>query len=204
MESRIPPWWTIVDSLASQLVADTDVAATCGALARSALTLVSADRVVITDDDGQVVATASREAAGHPALPTAVHGIPLDDVGVLLLHTTRPHDWSDAELGAVRALSSIAAVQLRARLRAAERAAVVGQLQEALDSRVLIEQAKGVLAATDAISVHEAFEQMRRQARDRSVSLRSVAAAVLAERLRLPASGHRHDSTADEPPSDHE
>lgn len=54
-----------------------------------------------------------------------------------------------------------------------------GQLQEALDSRIIIEQAKGVLAAELGISVDRAFDLMRRHARAHSASLRAVAQAVV-------------------------
>jgi hypothetical protein len=53
------------------------------------------------------------------------------------------------------------------------------QLQTALDSRVVIEQAKGILAERESISPDEAFEKMRRQARSQRVRLRDLAATVL-------------------------
>jgi AmiR/NasT family two-component response regulator len=58
------------------------------------------------------------------------------------------------------------------------------QLREALASRIVIEQAKGVLAAERHISVDEAFEVLRRHARSRAVSLHSVAQAVVSLGLR--------------------
>jgi AmiR/NasT family two-component response regulator len=53
------------------------------------------------------------------------------------------------------------------------------QLREALDSRVIIEQAKGVLAAERGISIDEAFQRLRRHARSHRTPLRSVADAVV-------------------------
>jgi len=54
------------------------------------------------------------------------------------------------------------------------------QLQRALDSRVVIEQAKGVLAERHAVPPDRAFEQMRRQARSRRAKIHAVAAEIVA------------------------
>jgi len=54
------------------------------------------------------------------------------------------------------------------------------QLQTALESRIVIEQAKGILAERHAISPDEAFEQMRRNARSRRMKLHDLAAGVVA------------------------
>jgi ANTAR domain len=53
------------------------------------------------------------------------------------------------------------------------------QLQTALDSRVVIEQAKGILAERESISPDEAFEKIRRQARSRRMKLRDLAAGIV-------------------------
>jgi ANTAR domain len=54
------------------------------------------------------------------------------------------------------------------------------QLQTALDSRIVIEQAKGILAQRDSISTEEAFDRMRREARSKRMKLRDLAAAIVA------------------------
>lgn len=53
------------------------------------------------------------------------------------------------------------------------------QLQEALDSRVVIEQAKGVIAGERGISVDEAFNVIRSHARKRGAPMRDVANAIV-------------------------
>jgi ANTAR domain-containing protein len=53
------------------------------------------------------------------------------------------------------------------------------QLQTALDSRVVIEQAKGILAERDSISPDEAFDKMRQEARSRRMKLRDLAAGIV-------------------------
>ncbi len=52
------------------------------------------------------------------------------------------------------------------------------QLQRALESRDVIEQAKGILAAQSSISLNRAFERIRTHARSHNVSVRAVADAV--------------------------
>ena len=52
------------------------------------------------------------------------------------------------------------------------------QLQTALDSRVVIEQAKGVLAERHGLELGEAFEVMRRAARSNRLKIRELASRV--------------------------
>lgn len=62
---------------------------------------------------------------------------------------------------------------------------IVTQLQNALNSRVLIEQAKGVLAERLGVSIDDAFGLLRDHARNRNARLRDVAADVVAGRVDL-------------------
>jgi hypothetical protein len=57
--------------------------------------------------------------------------------------------------------------------------ATAEQLQQALKSRVVIEQAKGMIAGREGISVDEAFARLRRHARERGAVLSEVARAVV-------------------------
>jgi hypothetical protein len=53
------------------------------------------------------------------------------------------------------------------------------QLQVALDSRVVIEQAKGILAERDGISLDEAFDRLRQEARNGRIKLRDLATEIV-------------------------
>ena len=59
------------------------------------------------------------------------------------------------------------------------------QLRFALESRIVIEQAKGIIAEHQRITVDEAFTGMRKYARDHNVGLRDVAQSVVEAGLRL-------------------
>jgi ANTAR domain len=54
------------------------------------------------------------------------------------------------------------------------------QLQIALDSRIVIEQAKGIVAERDGIGIDEAFERLRVEARSRRMRIHDLAAGIVA------------------------
>ena len=56
----------------------------------------------------------------------------------------------------------------------------VAQLETALGSRIVIEQAKGVLARTLGLSTDEAFDVLRKAARDHGTKLRDLAERIVA------------------------
>ena len=68
--------------------------------------------------------------------------------------------------------------QVRARIEMLEREN--GQLKTALETRIVIEQAKGYLAGRFAIDTDEAFRLLRRAARNNRMSIHELAAAVVA------------------------
>src|SRR2546423_5373888 len=59
-------------------------------------------------------------------------------------------------------------------------------LQQALDTRVVIEQAKGVLAERFGVDVHEAFQLLRMPARSNRMRLHDLAARVVESRQTPP------------------
>jgi hypothetical protein len=71
--------------------------------------------------------------------------------------------------------------------RGREMAVRAGQLQSALDTRVAIEQAKGMLAERENITVDEAFTVLRNYARKNGVKMRLVAEDVVKGVLAIPA-----------------
>ena len=79
-----------------------------------------------------------------------------------------------------------APVDVRARVQTEALARKVAQLQLALDSRVVIEQAKGVLAERYAVTTAEAFAVLRRAARSNRIRIHELAQRVVASRTTPP------------------
>ncbi len=100
---------------------------------------------------------------------------------MLALLSDRP--MSPSELGLAEAMAALvdARIGLVAELQQAR--ARADQLQEALDSRVVIEQAKGVVAEQRDLDVDHAFELLRARARASGVRLRELAALVATQRV---------------------
>jgi hypothetical protein len=100
-----------------------------------------------------------------------------DVIGALNLFHVGPLDPADLRLG--RALADAATISILA-YRAIRHGEVVGaQLQTALDSRVVIEQAKGILAERWQIGMDEAFQRLRAHARSHNRLLLDVARDVV-------------------------
>jgi hypothetical protein len=116
------------------------------------------------------------------AVPMCANG---EAVGYLVLYRRTADPMPDAEAEVARTLASVAAL-LVWRVRAHERdRTLASQLQRALDSRIVIEQAKGVLSARHGLTVDEAFEVLRRNTRNRGARIHQVAAAVVERSIEL-------------------
>jgi GAF domain-containing protein len=115
----------------------------------------------------------------------SVHAFPMrlrdQTIGALNLFGSADSVFEPTEVRVVQALADVATIALmqeRAIRRAEE---VTEQLQGALTSRIVIEQAKGAVAAKAGISTDEAFEILRTRARSSQRRLVDVARAVLEE-----------------------
>ena len=117
----------------------------------------------------------------------AVSAIPLrnaETVGVCDLYAGRAKDWTADELEVAALFAELATCYVVAQAENERERRTVAQLEQALDSRVVIEQAKGVIAAERHVTVDEAFAVLRRYANDRNEKLRAVADAVVHHGLR--------------------
>ena len=56
---------------------------------------------------------------------------------------------------------------------------LAGQLEQAMASRAVIEQAKGVIMAMRGVPEHEAFEVLRKTSQDRNVKVRELAQQIV-------------------------
>jgi GAF domain-containing protein len=78
-----------------------------------------------------------------------------------------------------QALADVATIGILQERAIRETTIVTEQLQRALDSRILIEQAKGVLSEIGSMDMEEAFRALRSYARNNNLSLRKVAEQVV-------------------------
>jgi len=106
-----------------------------------------------------------------------------DTIGALNLFRGNHEPFSDAELEIARAMAQVATIALIQERAIGERSLLVGQLQSALHSRVVIEQAKGMLAEHLSTTVDEAFQLLNRYARDHNRKLADVARDVIDRKL---------------------
>ena len=60
---------------------------------------------------------------------------------------------------------------------------VATQLQQALDSRLVIEQAKGILAQSTGVTIDSAFAALRSFARSNNLNIHAIAHALVDRRL---------------------
>lgn len=102
----------------------------------------------------------------------AVDGVAFTDAGETLLHLALPPGTPQEAERAVRRLVELTSILARR----------CAQLQEALDSRVVIEQAKGVLGERFGLEPDQAFQVLRRSARSNRLPLRDLAARVVSSR----------------------
>jgi GAF domain-containing protein len=117
----------------------------------------------------------------------SVFAVPLrlreQTIGSLNLLRKRKGLLDRGDLAAAQAVADVATIGILQHRVAAERKLLAEQLQGALQSRIVIEQAKGVLAATTGLSVDATFDVMRAYARSHGKRLADVAAAVVSREL---------------------
>ena len=100
-------------------------------------------------------------------------------VGVVAVLSEQRHPWSpEAEL-ALLAFTDLAALFIASMMQGERQSELAAQLQGALDSRKVIEQAKGVLMGQDGVSARAAYEQLRTRARSERRKLSVVCAEIV-------------------------
>lgn len=103
--------------------------------------------------------------------------------GALVALRLDPGRWTDDELGIGMLLATVVSAQLHQHRAVVDATLRAQQLQHALDGRVVVEQAKGMVAVVAGVSVSVAFELLRARARRTSRSLLDVATDVVERRI---------------------
>ena len=137
----------------------------------------------LLEEDRWPLFTAEAKAAGF----RSVHSLPLrfrsEIIGALNLFRTKPGLLEKEDLAAAQAMADIATISILQERALREAKVLADQLQRALNSRVIIEQAKGVLAERAQIKLDDAFNMLRTYARNHNLRLHDVATAVVSSLL---------------------
>jgi len=131
---------------------------------------------------------------------TSVHAIPMrlrnQVIGTLNIFGKANNLFDAADVRIVQALADVATIAILQE-RSVERAeTLTEQLQGALNSRIVIEQAKGAISKLQDVGIDEAFEMLRAYSRKNHQRLADVSHAVLTDPasvsgLSEPTHGHR-------------
>jgi GAF domain-containing protein len=120
----------------------------------------------------------------------SVHALPLrlraKVIGALNLFGTWPGELEPGDVKVVQALADVATIGLLQERAIRHGEVLTEQLQHALTSRVVIEQAKGALARAHDGDVDRAFDLLRRYARNHDLKLLDVARTVVTDPASIP------------------
>jgi len=121
--------------------------------------------------------------AGFQAMCAVPLRIRTDVIGALNLFRGTDEPFSGAEMDLAQAMAEMAAIGLIQERALRERSLLAEQLQAALNSRVVIEQAKGMLAEYLTMTVDDAFRLLRHYARDHNLKLSAVASDIAERKI---------------------
>lgn len=149
------------------------------------LDVITSGRPVVNADLGNasdrwpIFAPAAREAGFQ-----SVHAFPLNmrrqTIGALSIFGPETSRFDPDDVRIVQALADVATIAI-IQERTDRIDMITERLQAALNSRIIIEQAKGALARSQTITTSEAFQVMRNTARSTGLKVADIAASVIAE-----------------------
>ena len=113
----------------------------------------------------------------------SVHALPMrlrgTVIGALNLFHVEVGEMSPADVAGAQALADVAAIAILQNRASVEAQVLNQQLQHALNSRVVIEQAKGMVAERSGLNIELAFTALRAYARNHNLRLVDVAESVI-------------------------
>ncbi|GAB6857741.1 GAF and ANTAR domain-containing protein [Microbacterium xylanilyticum] len=125
----------------------------------------------------------------------SIHALPLrlreQTIGTLNLMGAQEGPLSEEVLVAARALADVATIGILHERSFRESELLAEQLRIALSSRVVIEQAKGVVSFTADLPIDQAFERIRSYARRNQLPLSQVAGRIVRRELHFDADSER-------------
>jgi GAF domain-containing protein len=140
------------------------------------------------DDRWPLFGAEAQEAGFH-----AVHAMPLrlrgTVIGALNLFHAETGEMRQADADAAQALADLATIAILQHRAVLEAQVLNEQLSNALNTRVVIEQAKGVVAERNGVDMEQAFQLLRNHARNHNLRLADVAGGVIAGTISVAAAG---------------
>jgi GAF domain-containing protein len=118
--------------------------------------------------------------SGYPSVCAVPLRLKTLILGCLNLFMSEPLALSDAERSLAQALADVASIAIVQDQATREAAIREGHLQHALTSRILIEQAKGMIAERAGVDMDDAFNKLRSFARSSNRLLTEVAESIVA------------------------
>ena len=113
----------------------------------------------------------------------SVHALPMrlrgNVIGALNLFHQDPDEMEEIDVEAAQALADVATIAILQHRAAVEAQVLNEQLHLALNGRIVIEQAKGIVAERQHLNMEEAFYALRNHARNRRLMLVDVANGVI-------------------------
>lgn len=112
-----------------------------------------------------------------------VLGVPVHVAGETVAsldgYVGRPYEWDETHVRALQAYADLIGSLLAGAVQARQRGELVDQLQHALNSRVVIERAVGMIMGLEGVDAVTAFNRLRREARNRRERVAELAERVL-------------------------
>ena len=125
----------------------------------------------------------------------SVHALPMrlrgSVIGALNLFHIEPGEMRPADVEAAQALADVATIAILQHRAAFEAQVLNEQLSHALNTRIVIEQAKGMVAEREGLDMEQAFSMLRSHARSHNLRLADVANAVIGGTLAVAALDRR-------------
>jgi GAF domain-containing protein len=116
-----------------------------------------------------------------------VHALPLrlrnEVIGAMNIFSPELRELSDQDVNITQALADVATIGILQERAVKQGTNLAEQLQGALNSRVVLEQAKGIVAERRQVDMDEAFALLRSYARNNRTQLSAVATAIIEHSL---------------------
>ena len=121
----------------------------------------------------------------------SVHALPMrlrgSVIGALNLFHLERGEMRQGDVEAAQAFADVATIAILQHRAALEAQVLTDQLNHALNSRILIEQAKGMVAERQGLDMEQAFNTLRNHARNHNIRLAEVAQNLIAGTLSVSA-----------------